>query len=65
MGVCGSKGLKRTQEYTAEFATKLFECFLTFRAASATDSCEHDALSDDEPDSEPANEACETAILPE
>eukprot|EP00959_Pyramimonas_sp_CCMP1952_P325400 6810929-Pyramimonas_sp.AAC.1 len=28
-GVCGSKGLKTTQEYTARFADKVLECFIS------------------------------------
>ena len=58
-GVCGSKGLKQTQEYTTKFADKVFECFMTFRGQHT----EHIDSSDDE--APPANEEFSTACFPE
>ena len=53
--VCGSKGLKRTQEYTTKFADKVLECFLKFRGQHT----ENIESSDDE--ATPANEEFDTA----
>ena len=58
-GVCGSEGLKRTQEYTTLFADKVFECFVTFRATHA----ENIDSSDDE--AAPATEEFDAACFPE
>eukprot|EP00959_Pyramimonas_sp_CCMP1952_P457922 9475758-Pyramimonas_sp.AAC.1 len=58
-GVCGSKGLKKTQEYTPEFADKVFECFVAFRSTHA----ENIDSSDDE--AAPATEEFDTALFPE